>query len=341
VTFASSVLPRSGTSGAMVKSKKKVVLITGCSSGIGLSLAVMLAKDEKKRYRVIATMRDLNRKDKLVEAAGDAYGKTLSLAVLDVCNDESVKQCVNDIKGRHVDILINNAGIGIVGPVESITIEEMQAVFETNVFGVIRMIKEVMPDMKKRRAGHIIVISSVLGVQSLSALVCLVFAGVGFHDVYAASKFAIEGFCESLAVQLMMFNIKLSLIEPGPVRTDFEIKMIQEVKERECPGADPETVHYFKNLYLPSAINIFLAVGQTPKEISKVSFQAVYFSASLFIYLFRNLTNSLYAPIVALKYADESGDLSVNFFYHMLFNLGRQESTFSLRPRVNLSEKLN
>uniref|UniRef100_A0A7N6BHX1 Retinol dehydrogenase n=1 Tax=Anabas testudineus TaxID=64144 RepID=A0A7N6BHX1_ANATE len=288
----------------MVKSKKKVVLITGCSSGIGLSLAVMLAKDEKKRYRVIATMRDLNRKDKLVEAAGDAYGKTLSLAVLDVCNDESVKQCVNDIKGRHVDILINNAGIGIVGPVESITIEEMQAVFETNVFGVIRMIKEVMPDMKKRRAGHIIVISSVLGVQS-----------VGFHDVYAASKFAIEGFCESLAVQLMMFNIKLSLIEPGPVRTDFEIKMIQEVKERECPGADPETVHYFKNLYLPSAINIFLAVGQTPKEISKKVMETSKPS-------FRNLTNSLYAPIVALKYADESGDLSVNFFYHMLFNLG-------------------
>ncbi|XP_026215406.1 retinol dehydrogenase 8 [Anabas testudineus] len=291
----------------MVKSKKKVVLITGCSSGIGLSLAVMLAKDEKKRYRVIATMRDLNRKDKLVEAAGDAYGKTLSLAVLDVCNDESVKQCVNDIKGRHVDILINNAGIGIVGPVESITIEEMQAVFETNVFGVIRMIKEVMPDMKKRRAGHIIVISSVLGVQS-----------VGFHDVYAASKFAIEGFCESLAVQLMMFNIKLSLIEPGPVRTDFEIKMIQEVKERECPGADPETVHYFKNLYLPSAINIFLAVGQTPKEISKHIKKVMETSKPSF----RNLTNSLYAPIVALKYADESGDLSVNFFYHMLFNLG-------------------
>ncbi|GLD68276.1 partner and localizer of BRCA2 [Lates japonicus] len=149
----------------MVSPGQKVVLITGCSSGIGLRMAVMLAKDEQKRYHVIATMRDLKRKDKLVEAAGDAYGKTLSLAVLDVCSDESVKQCINGIKDRHVDVLINNAGIGLVGPVESIPIEEMKKVFETNVFGVIRMIKEVMPDMKKRRGGHIIVVSSVMCLQ--------------------------------------------------------------------------------------------------------------------------------------------------------------------------------
>lgn len=147
-------------------------------------------------------MRDLKRKDKLVEAAGDAYGKTLSLAVLDVCNDESVKQCINGIKDRHVDVLskwhvaylccsatlsqhdadfsistllffvsffffwpVNNAGIGLVGPIESIPIEEMKKVFETNFFGVIRMIKEVMPDMKKRKGGHIIVVSSVMGLQ--------------------------------------------------------------------------------------------------------------------------------------------------------------------------------
>eukprot|EP00064_Thunnus_orientalis_P021709 superscaffoldBa00006777_g21877 len=183
-------------SGDMASPGQKVVLITGCSSGIGLRMAVMLANDEQKRYHVIATMRDLKRKDKLVEAAGDAYGKTLSLAVLDVCSDESVKQCINGIKDRHVDVLINNAGIGLVGPVESIPIAEMQKVFETNFFGVIRMIKEVMPDMKKRKGGHIIVVSSVMGLQ-----------GVVFNDVYAASKFAMEGFCESLAVQLLKFNV--------------------------------------------------------------------------------------------------------------------------------------
>ncbi|KAK2817318.1 hypothetical protein Q5P01_025509 [Channa striata] len=287
----------------MANPGQKVVLITGCSSGIGLRMAAMLAKDKKKRYHVIGTMRDLKRKDKLVEAAGDAYGKTLSLAALDVCSDESVKACIDGIKDRQVDVL----RIGLVGPLESISIEEMRKVFETNVFGVIRMIKEVLPDMKKRKGGHIIVMSSVMGLQS-----------VVFNDVYAASKFAIEGFCESLAVQLFAFNITVSLIEPGPVRTDFELKMIEDVKQRDCPGADPETVHFFKDIYLLSAINIFEAVGQTPDQIAKCVKKVIEASTPRF----RNLTNPLYTPIVALKYADETGDLSVHAFYQMLYNLG-------------------
>ncbi|XP_037546314.1 retinol dehydrogenase 8 [Nematolebias whitei] len=287
--------------------EQKVVLITGCSSGIGLRMAVMLAKDEKKRYHVIATMRDLKRKDKLVEAAGDAYGKTLSLAVLDVCSDESVKQCIDGIKDRHVDILINNAGIGLVGPVESIPIEEMKKVFETNFFGAIRMIKEVMPDMKRRRGGHIIVVSSVMGLQA-----------VVFNDVYSASKFAMEGFCESLAVQLLKFNVTLSMIEPGPVHTEFEVKMMEDVKQKEYPGADPDTVHYFKNIYLPTAVNIFEGFGQTPDDIAKCTKKVIEASRPRF----HNLTNSMYSPIVALKHADDTGDLTVHTFYHMLFNLG-------------------
>ncbi|XP_056890867.1 retinol dehydrogenase 8-like [Takifugu flavidus] len=291
----------------MASPGQKVVLITGCSSGIGLRMAVMLAKDPQKRFHVIATMRDLKRKDKLLEAAGDTYEKTLSLAVLDVCSDESVKQCINGIKDRHVDVLINNAGIGLVGPVESISIEEMKKVFETNFFGVIRMIKEVMPDMKKRRGGHIIVVSSVMGLQ-----------GVVFNDVYAASKFAMEGFCESLAVQLFKFNVNLSLIEPGPVHTEFEAKMMQDVRQKDFPGTDPETMHYFKNVYLPSAIDIFEMFGQTPDDIARCTVKVVESSRPRF----RNLTNPLYSPIVALKYADDTGNLSVRAFYHMLFNMG-------------------
>uniref|UniRef100_UPI0037E8DD49 retinol dehydrogenase 8-like n=1 Tax=Semicossyphus pulcher TaxID=241346 RepID=UPI0037E8DD49 len=291
----------------MASPGQKVVLITGCSSGIGLRMAVLLAKDEQKRYHVIATMRDLKRKDKLVEAAGDTYEKTLFLAVLDVCSDESVKQCIDGIKDRHVDVVINNAGIGLVGPVESIPIDEMKKVFETNFFGVIRMIKEVMPDMKKRRGGHIIVVSSVMGLQ-----------GVVFNDVYAASKFAMEGFCESFAVQLMRFNVKMSMIEPGPVHTEFESKMIQDVRQKEFPGADPDTVHYFKNVYLPSSVDIFETLGQTPDDIAKCTKKVIEASSPRF----HNLTNPLYTPIVALKYADETGGLSVQAFYHMLFNLG-------------------
>ncbi|XP_032383882.1 retinol dehydrogenase 8 [Etheostoma spectabile] len=182
----------------------------------------------------------------------------------------------------------------------------MKKVFETNFFGVIRMIKEVIPDMKKRKGGHIIVVSSVMGLQ-----------GVVFNDVYAASKFAIEGFCESLAVQLLKFNVTLSLIEPGPVRTEFEAKMIEDVKQKEYPGADPDTVHYLKNVYLPSAIDVFVTLGQTPDDVARCTKKVIEASRPRF----HNLTNPLFTPIVALKYADETGGLSVHAFYHLLFNL--------------------
>uniref|UniRef100_A0A8C9QWI0 Retinol dehydrogenase n=1 Tax=Scleropages formosus TaxID=113540 RepID=A0A8C9QWI0_SCLFO len=277
----------------MASDGQKVVLITGCSSGIGLRIAVMLAKDEKKRYHVIATMRDLKRKDKLVEAAGDAYGNTLTLQTLDVCSDESVKHCISSVKDRHIDVLINNAGIGLVGPLESISIDEMKNVFETNFFGVVRMIKEVMPDMKRRRGGHIIIVSST-------------------------GLFAMEGFCESLAVQLLKFNVTVSMIEPGPVHTEFEAKMVEDVSRKEFPGTDPETVQYFKNVYLPSSVDIFETLGQTPDDIARCTKKVIEASRPRF----RNLTNPLYTPIVALKYADETGGLSVRTFYHVLFNLG-------------------
>lgn len=131
-----------------------------------------------------------------------------------------------------------------------------------------------------------------------------VYTGVVFNDVYTASKFAIEGFCESLAVQLLKFNVKsvswlltllheikpshkviappgshvsrvlsslrLSLIEPGPVHTEFEAKMMEEVAKMEFPGADADTVRYFKDVYIPSSIDIFEAMGQTPDDIAKV-----------------------------------------------------------------------
>ncbi|XP_051559124.1 retinol dehydrogenase 8-like [Myxocyprinus asiaticus] len=291
----------------MATAGQKVVLVTGCSSGIGLHIAVMLARDKMKRYYVIATMRDLNRKDKLVEMAGDTYGKTLTVLTLDVCSDESVKQCINSVKDRRIDILINNAGIGLVGPVESISIDDMKKVFETNFYGVIRMIKEVIPDMKKRRSGHIIVISSVMGLQ-----------GVIFNDVYTASKFAMEGFCESLAIQLLKFNVTMSMIEPGPVHTEFEVKMIANFSKKEFPGADDDTVHYFKNIYLPSAVVIFEALGQTPDDIAKCTKKVIEEVNPSF----RNITNPLYTPIIAMKFADETGDLSVQTIYHMMFSLG-------------------
>ncbi|XP_048051665.1 retinol dehydrogenase 8-like isoform X2 [Megalobrama amblycephala] len=291
----------------MATEGQKVVLITGCSSGIGMGIAVMLARDEMKRYYVIATMRDLKRKDKLVEVAGDAYGRTLSLLTLDVCSDESVKQCVDSIKDRHIDILINNAGVGLVGPIEALSMDDMKRVFETNFYGAVRMIKEVMPDMKRRRSGHIVVISSVLGLH-----------GVAFNDIYSASKFATEGLCEGLALQLLKFNVSVSMIEPGPVNTEFEMKLMADVSKKEFIGADAETLYHFRNCYLPTQVNLFQGLGQTPEDIAKVTKKVIESHCPQF----HNLTNPLCTPIVALKYADDTGNLSVHTFYHMLYNLG-------------------
>ncbi|KFP07494.1 Retinol dehydrogenase 8, partial [Calypte anna] len=207
---------------------------------------------------VIATMRDLRKKGKLEEAAGETLGRTLRIQQLDVCCDTSVAQCMANVPGGRVDVLVNNAGVGHVGPVESISVEEMKKIFETNFFGVVRMIKAVLPEMKQRQSGHIVVVSSVMGLQ-----------GVVFNDVYAASKFAVEGFCESLAVQLLQFNVFVSMVEPGPVKTDFELKLLEEVSRSEFPGADPVTVRYFKDLYLPSSHEIFSTLGQSPTEVAE------------------------------------------------------------------------
>lgn len=153
---------------------------------------------------------------------------------------------------------------------------------------------------------------------------------------------------------------RLSMIEPGPVHTEFETKMMEDVAKMEYPGVDADTVRYFKDVYLPSSIDIFEAMGQMPDDIAKVSEQVsnsnyhccIFLITNLYNYStslpvksikpffffsslqctkkviesssprFRNLTNNLYTPIVALKYADETGGLSVNTFYNLLFNFG-------------------
>ncbi|XP_063084696.1 retinol dehydrogenase 8 isoform X2 [Cavia porcellus] len=205
-------------------------------------------------------MRDLGKKEALEAAAGDALGKTLTVAQLDVCDDASVAQCLSHIQGGDVDVLVNNAGVGLVGPLEGVSIATMQSVFDTNFFGAVRLVKAVLPGMKRRRRGHIVVVSSVMGLQ-----------GVVFNDVYAASKFALEGFFESLAIQLLQFSISISLVEPGPVATDFEAKLLAQASTAEFPGTDPDTLGYFRDLYLPASSQLFRSVGQSPGDVARVS----------------------------------------------------------------------
>ncbi|XP_067397060.1 retinol dehydrogenase 8-like [Emydura macquarii macquarii] len=282
----------------------KTVLITGCSSGIGLALAVKMARDKQKRFKVIATMRNLAKRGCLEAAAGVALHKTLEIRQLDVCDERSVRSCISGIPNRHIDILINNAGVGMIGPIECQTIEEMKGVMETNFFGVVRMIKEVLPDMKKRRSGHIVVISSVMGLQ-----------GIMFNDIYTASKFAVEGFCESLVIQALKFNIFVSLIEPGPVVTEFEMKVYEDAENSDYSTTDPETADMFTNLYLKNSKAIFSSLGQTPNEIAEHTLRVICAAKPPF----RHQTNAVYTPMTALKHADPTGALMTDTFYKMVF----------------------
>ncbi|KAM6957084.1 LOW QUALITY PROTEIN: retinol dehydrogenase 8 [Aplochiton taeniatus] len=289
------------------------VLVTGCSSGIGLAVAARLAKDERKRFRVIATMRDLGKRGPLERAAGAALNRTLEIKELDACSETSIRECVDSLPDRRVDVLVNNAGVGMIGPLECQSVDDMQELFNTNFFGLVRLLKEVLPDMKRRQKGHIVVMSSVMGIQ-----------GLLFNDVYAASKFAVEGFCESLAVQALKFNIKTTLVEPGPVATEFERKLLSQTPD-EVAEASVQIIIIIKNYiyiffslrldinkkYTKGLIHWNLFIQQTVRVITAKDPPL------------RHQTNRLYMPMTALKHADPSGRLPLNTFYQMLFKHDR------------------
>ncbi|NWU89430.1 RDH8 dehydrogenase, partial [Upupa epops] len=283
---------------------RRNVLITGCSSGIGLALAVKMAKDEQKRFKVYATMRNLAKKEPLEEAAGGRLGKTLEIKQLDVCDETSIKTCVNSIPDRRIDVLGNNAGMGLIGPIECQTIDEMKTVMDTNFFGLVRLLKEILPDMKRRKSGHIVIISSVMGIQG-KVVLFLFFVCILFNDVYAASKFAVEGFCESLAIQALKFKLQLSLIEPGPVVTEFERKVFEDGMKMDLSAADEETAEMFTNIYLKNYKQIFQSLGQSAEDVAEHTVKIILAENPPF----RHQTNTLYTPMTTLKYADPNGDL--------------------------------
>lgn len=185
-----------------------VVLITGASHGIGLATAESLAK---AGYQVYAACRNPLKAENLQKLAQ----KNLSISILplDVNLEDSVNEAVASIvrKEGKIDFVINNAGFGIYGPSEMHTIEEMQRIFDTNVLGVMRVNQAVVPIMRKQMRGRIINIGSIAGSVPSKNL-----------PVYSASKAALESLTASDAYRLNRWNIKVSLIQPGPVVTDFE-----------------------------------------------------------------------------------------------------------------------
>ena len=184
---------------------QKVWLITGCSTGFGRELAKIAAA---KGDFVVGTLR----KESQIEEFESLSPGKITAIILDVTNPEQIKEGVDKAVQMHgkIDVLVNNAGYGVLGSVEEVTEEAMQSQFNVNVFGAVRMIKAVLPYMRRQRKGHILNITSIAGLNG--------FPGVG---IYNGSKFALEGIGEALAAETSHLGIKVTNIEPGPFRTDW------------------------------------------------------------------------------------------------------------------------
>ena len=189
--------------------KAKVAVVTGSSSGIGFETSLLLAKNGVFTY---ATMRNLDKANKIIELK-QKEKLPLEVLKLDVTDDKSVNDAIEKIENEQetIDILVNNAGYALVGPLEELSIQEFKEQFETNVFGVIKVTKSVLPIMRKQRNGTIVNVSSIAGR-----------IGFPLTPAYVSSKFALEGLSESIAYELEQFGIKVLIVEPGVIKTNFD-----------------------------------------------------------------------------------------------------------------------
>ena len=192
--------------------RERVVLITGASKGLGRAAAELLSL---RGCRVFGTSRH--------PQPDPSHG--YEMLPLDVRSDESVQACVGEVLRRagRIDVLVNNAGYGLVGLIEETGVEQVREQFETNFFGVVRMTQTVLPVMRGQLAGRIINISSMAGIM-----------GVPGEGYYCATKFALEGFTETLYYEVEPFGIHACLVEPGFFATDFSAFTFSLSNSRFC-----------------------------------------------------------------------------------------------------------
>jgi len=229
----------------------KIALVTGSSSGIGFETSLALARNG---FHTFATMRDLS-KDEEIKQIIKKEDLSIEILELDVDSEESVNQAIKIIfekKGR-IDVLVNNAGYGMWGTVEDVSIDEFKEQFETNFFSIIRLIQKVAPIMRKQGSGNIVNISSVAG-------------RIGFpvSPAYISSKFALEGLSESLRFELMPFGINVIIIEPGVIKTNFFDSMKMSEKSQQNSTYKEITDKVI------SGVKMMAEMGTHPKEVANV-----------------------------------------------------------------------
>lgn len=236
---------------------KKIVLITGASTGLGYETAILLAK---QGYKVYATMRNLNKQDTLLQIAQE-NNLDIIIQQLDVTDIESIQTTVKRIlkNEEKIDILINNAGAGFVKTTEHASDDEIMWQLNLNLMGVIRMTKAVLTSMRARREGHIINISSVGGL-----------VGQPFNEIYCATKFGVEGYTEALSSYVQpKFNVKFSVIEPGGIQSEFTNNVMAQLDS--TGGIQSDEYKPILNTYLNGLKkNYGPGSSQTSNEVAQV-----------------------------------------------------------------------
>ncbi|XP_061567614.1 estradiol 17-beta-dehydrogenase 1 [Cololabis saira] len=284
---------------------KKVVLITGCSSGIGLSLAVRLASDPDKTFKVYATMRNLAKKERLLECVKGLHRDTLEILQMDVTDRQSILDARDKVVENRVDILVCNAGVGLMGPLEVQSLDSIRHIVDVNLLGTIQTIQVFLSGMKARGQGRILVTGSTGGLH-----------GLPFNEVYCASKFAVEGACESLAVLLQHFNIHVSLIECGPVNTDFLVNLKKaELGDTSLQQVDTQTLSLYEK-YLQHCSSVFQNAAQDTEDIVNVFLAAIRSPSPAFRYF----TNSVAPPLTKLKVTEPDGTRYISAMSKIIFS---------------------
>jgi len=235
---------------------EKVAVVTGTSSGIGFETALALAREG---YYTYATMRDTTKSDKIKEL-GQKENLNIDVLELDVDDENSVKTAIQKIldQKQRIDVLVNNAGWGLWGCVEDVSIDEFKAQFDTNFFSIIRLIQEVGPTMRKQGSGTIVNISSVVGRIGFPA-----------SPAYISSKFALEGLSESLRFELAPFGVNVVIIEPGVIKTNFMKNM------RMAEKSESDTVYRDITVKVVSGVKMMAEMGTHPKEVADTIVKAV------------------------------------------------------------------
>ena len=234
--------------------KKKVVIITGASSGIGFELALEFGRN---KYKVWATSRNPGKFGNLRKSAKKEK-ISIEFLKIDLNNRKSIDRAIKKIlkKEKRVDVLVNNAGYGLIGSVEDTPIEDLISLFETNFFGAYYITQQLLPWMRKRKRGTIVNIGSMAGIYA--------FAGL---SGYSATKWAMEAFSESLYLETKQFGIRVMLVTPGRVKTHFKKNSVEIWKQLKNTA--------YKSVYLKYKKRRFGYLVMSPQKLARLTVESV------------------------------------------------------------------